>query len=66
MGIADNIKRMREDRGLTQQQLAENLGNNRSNISQWETGFTEPKRTVRNRLVKIFDCTASELYKERS
>ena len=38
MNIGDSIKRIRENRGLTQQQVADLIGMHRSNYSKIEKG----------------------------
>ncbi len=42
MPIKDILPKLREERGLTQQQLAEKLYVTRQAISRWETGETTP------------------------
>lgn len=36
MNIGDNIKRIREDKGMTQQQVADLVNMHRSNYSKWK------------------------------
>ena len=40
--VSKNIKRLRAERGLTQEQLAETLHVTRQTVSSWETGRTQP------------------------
>ena len=42
MTIKDTLPRLRAERGLTQQQLAEKLFVTRQAVSRWETGETQP------------------------
>ena len=42
MTIKDTLPRLRQERGLTQQQLAEKLYVTRQAVSRWETGETQP------------------------
>ena len=42
MTIKDTLPRLRAERGLTQQQLAEKLYVTRQAVSRWETGETRP------------------------
>lgn len=43
MSIGDNIKRLREARGMTQEQLADQIGVTRPTVTQWETGWSSPR-----------------------
>lgn len=42
MAIKDVLPRLRQDRGLTQEELAEKLYVTRQAVSRWETGETTP------------------------
>lgn len=58
-----NIKRLREEKGMTQEQLAEKANVNRSLLNQLETG--KLKNTSINTLQKIADtlnCKITELF----
>lgn len=61
MGIKENIKRLREGRGLTQAQLAEHLGLTRSAVTQWETGWSQPKMGTVESLAEFFSVPKSEI-----
>lgn len=50
--FGDNIKRLRKNKGLKQQELAEILGIKRNTYSDWENGKTEPSF---DNLVKLAD-----------
>ena len=39
--IMKNIKRLRQERGLTQEELAEKLHVTRQAVSNWETGVSQ-------------------------
>jgi DNA-binding transcriptional regulator YiaG len=43
---AAKIKALREHLGLTQQQLAEELGVRQQTISEWEVGIYAPRRST--------------------
>ena len=43
MSIGSRIKELRIKRGITQEELAQKIGSNKSYISRVETGKTEPK-----------------------
>ena len=56
-----NIKSIRESRNLTQDDLAKMLGKNRSTISMWESGRSNPRADALIKLSMIFGCTIDEL-----
>jgi transcriptional regulator with XRE-family HTH domain len=63
MKMVLNIKRVREEKGMTQEQLAEKANVNRSLLNQLETG--KLKNTSINTLQKIADtlnCKIIELF----
>ncbi len=39
MKLADNLKRIRRENNLSQEQLAEKLGVTRQAVSKWESGL---------------------------
>jgi DNA-binding transcriptional regulator YiaG len=41
----ENIQALREHLGLTQQQMANELGTRQQTISEWETGMYQPRGT---------------------
>ena len=47
--------------GLTQQQLANKVGVDRTTVSKWELGKAIPRPPVLKRMAKIFNCTIDEL-----
>lgn len=66
MGISANIKRMRLDEGLTQEQLAERLGVTRSTVTQWETGWSQPRMGAISKLASVFGVSVSEMVEDRN
>ena len=42
MNLADNLKKIRNDNKLSQEQLAEQLHVTRQAVSNWENGKTQP------------------------
>lgn len=58
------IKTLREKRKMTQQNLADELKVERSNIAKWECGFTAPKTDMLPALAKVLKCKIEDLYKE--
>lgn len=55
------IRRLREQRGMTQKQLADALGLNQSAIALWESGKTVPTLQNLYRLADILGCDARDL-----
>lgn len=61
MGFNENLKRLRQRKNLTQDQLAEKLYISRQSISKWEQGVAEPNLETINKLTEILDCTIGDL-----
>lgn len=55
------IKTLRENRGMTQEQLAKKMNVHQSSVSLWEAGKTKPLRKYRAKLAKTLGCTVDEL-----
>ena len=58
-----NIKEAREKAGLTQQDLADELGVGQSTVAMWETQKSLPRTDKLPALAKILGCTIDELLK---
>ena len=54
MALADNIKYLRESKGMSQQELASALGVTDGAVSQWETGQTAPRMGNIEKMVALF------------
>lgn len=61
MGFNENLKRLRQRKNLTQDQLAEKLYISRQSISKWEQGVAEPNLETINKLTEILDCSIGDL-----
>ena len=61
MQISDIIKNLREQRGLTQEQLAEHVMVTRQAVSRWENGETQPNTDTLKLLSKEFDVSINTL-----
>lgn len=57
-----NLKKLREDKGLKQIQVAEKLNVAVSTYANWEQGRTEPGVFDIYYLIKIFEIDANDLF----
>ena len=62
--FSQNLRRVRCQAGLTQQQLADRLHVTRQSVSSWELGRTEPDFETAGRLAEIFGTSVSSLLGE--
>lgn len=61
MSIGTTIKKLRRDRNITQEQLAELLGVSTNAVSQWECGKTAPDISHLPVLANVFEVSADVL-----
>ena len=61
MTIGQNIKRLRRNADMTQEELAEMLSISSQAISRWETGTAIPDISFIPAIVNIFGTTSDEL-----
>lgn len=59
--IADRIKVLREQNGLTQTDLAKRLGITRSSVNAWEMGISVPSTQYVVELAQIFKVSTDHL-----
>lgn len=57
----ENLKALRRDRGLSQEELAARLNVVRQTISKWEKGLSVPDATMLIRLAEVLDTTVNRL-----
>lgn len=55
------IKELREEKGLSQKKLADNIGTSQRNIGRWENEENEPTMSQLIKLAEYFDCTIDYL-----
>lgn len=58
------IAEWRDDKGLTQQQLADRLGTSDVTISRWETGKRRPDDNARAAIAEALDIQPLDLYRD--
>ena len=56
------IKMLRDEKGITQQDLADRLNMNRSLLSHIETGKVLPSMFTLIKIARIFNCLVTDLY----
>ena len=62
--IADNLKRIREEKGLSQTDLGEVIGKAKTTISTWERGESLPDAAMLYRLATYYDKVIDMMYKK--
>ena len=61
INLGENIRRLRGERSLTQEQLAYELGVSPQAVSRWETGGALPDVSMLPVIADFFDVTLDEL-----
>ncbi|MCL2861571.1 MAG: helix-turn-helix transcriptional regulator [Firmicutes bacterium] len=61
MRFAINIKELREEKNLSQEQLAKLTGISQSAIAKWELSKAEPTASMLIALAQFFDLTVGQL-----
>ncbi len=64
--LHDNIKRLRQQKGMTQEILAEKLHIVRQTVSKWEKGLSVPDAEMLAQMAEVFEVSVSELLGEVS
>lgn len=59
--MGDNIKKIRESRGMRQSDLADKLGIHPATVSSWEVNRTEPKMGMIEMLCVALNCKKSDI-----
>ncbi len=63
MNIADRIQHLRKTKGLSQEELADQIGTSRQTISKWESGQSAPDLEKIVRMSDFFEVTTDYLLK---
>lgn len=64
MKLSDNLKTIRKENNLSQEQLAEKLGVSRQAVSKWESGQSYPEMDKVLLICKLFNYNIDELMNE--
>ena len=59
--VANSIKKLRQKKQLSQEQLAEQLHVTRQAVSNWENGKTQPDVDTLTQLASIFDVSVERI-----
>lgn len=59
--IGERLKELRQEKNLTQTELAKNIGLSQAGIAKWETGDREPSADCIILLAQYFDVTTDFL-----
>ena len=62
MDMKLRIREYREELGLTQSELAKNIGTLQRNVSNWENGVNEPDCATLLKLAELFEISLDELF----
>lgn len=65
MSLGTNIKQLREERGLTQEQIADKIGITFQAVSSWERDEYKPDTEKLIKLAELFDVSVSALVEEK-
>lgn len=57
MSIGDRIKDARKKAGISQAELARLVGRSQSAVAEWETGGTEPRRNIVEKIATVLDVS---------
>ena len=64
MKFGDNLKLIRKNKKMSQEELAEKVNVSRQSVSKWETGEAYPEMNNILELCKIFNCKINDLVHE--
>ena len=64
--FSQNLRRLRQEKLLTQEQAAEKLGVSPQSVSRWECGSTYPDVMLLPEIARLYGVTVDDLYRENS
>jgi transcriptional regulator with XRE-family HTH domain len=62
VNVGKNIKRLRQERRITQMELAESLAVTYQAVSKWERCVNSPDIELIPRIAELFDVSIDELF----
>lgn len=65
MSISENIKFYRNEKGLTQQKLADKIGKSINSVKKYESGYTKPPIDVINKIASVLGISINQLIGEK-
>ena len=65
MSLGGNIKKLRTNAGMTQAKLAELVGVTRATVTQWETGWSQPRMGAVEKLAEVFGVSMATLVSDK-
>ena len=64
MSIGENIRRIREAKGISQYSLAKILNISQQSVDQWERSLTNPRKSNIAKLAKVLNVSIDELFSD--
>ena len=64
MSLGTNLKKLRKKKGLSQYQVADKLGIQRSRYNSWENDIAKPRYDMLNKLCEFYQVGMNELMQE--
>ncbi len=61
INLSENIIRLRKQRKLTQEEMADHLGVTKASVSKWENGLSLPDILLLPQIASLFDVSVDEL-----
>ena len=62
--FSKNLRKLRLEKKLTQEQVAEKLGVSAQSVSRWETGATFPDVMMLPEIARMYGVLVDDLFKE--
>ncbi|MBE6840310.1 MAG: helix-turn-helix transcriptional regulator, partial [Ruminococcus sp.] len=59
--LGDNIKKLRQQKGYTQETLAQEMNVVRQTVSKWEKGYSVPDAVMLEKLAELLEVPVSDL-----
>lgn len=66
MDITEQIKRIRKEKGLSQQEVADKLSMNRVQYNRIETGKSDPTMNILQRIANVLDINVVEFFEAKN